>query len=140
MLSRPPGANSWLIDWLIMLSRSVGAYTVDWLIVLSRSPGANSWSTVCTINQSINQYQYWLIDWLCCLGPLEQTVDIDWYCCLGPLEQTVDHFWLMCHQHKTTCIVMLCRCYENSRYFKVFRMDLFLNWFQQEQNMFQKNK
>ncbi|XP_023327790.1 tyrosine-protein phosphatase non-receptor type 2 [Eurytemora carolleeae] len=33
----------------------------------------------------------------------------------GPLEQTVDHFWLMCHQHKTTCIVMLCRCYENSR-------------------------
>jgi len=33
----------------------------------------------------------------------------------GPKEDTVDHFWLMCEQVKTTCIVMLCRCYENSR-------------------------
>lgn len=33
----------------------------------------------------------------------------------GPLEETVDHFWLMCHQVKTSCIVMLCRCYENNR-------------------------
>jgi len=33
----------------------------------------------------------------------------------GPLEETVDHFWLMCHQVKTSCIVMLCRCYENAR-------------------------
>jgi len=33
----------------------------------------------------------------------------------GPLEQTVDHFWLMCQQVKTTCIIMLCRCYESDK-------------------------
>lgn len=33
----------------------------------------------------------------------------------GPLEETVDHFWLMCQETVTNCIVMLCRCYENSR-------------------------
>lgn len=33
----------------------------------------------------------------------------------GPLEDTVDHFWLMCQETKSNCIVMLCRCYENSR-------------------------
>jgi len=33
----------------------------------------------------------------------------------GPLEYTVDRFWLMIEQLQTTTIVMLCKCYENSR-------------------------
>jgi len=33
----------------------------------------------------------------------------------GPLDSTVDRFWLMTEQLQTTTIVMLCKCYENSR-------------------------
>ena len=59
------------------------------------------------------------------VGPLEDTVDHFWLMYqeteyikplyVGPLEDTVDHFWLMCQETKSNCIVMLCRCYENSR-------------------------